>query len=388
MIELKIGVFSPVSNLGEEKVSGKFYGDMIASPILDTPNIELNNYHYNRHGDNPLHYEPKTTFLLQKYLPFINKYHRISVNNILIEHVASCDIIVIEYTQLKYLTLEHCKALQEHLVLFDDVDEAYDEEDLLSEFKEFLVSNNIEPSNFKTIRNQDIDFWLLNRIMASSNIEYLGTDDYKKIYTDNHISKQYYTTKDKNFLACLGTPKRQYRIDFLNFCIRNNIDDNYISIGRAPLSTPLKDLEDYQDLINKYVIEEYDKEYFYMINKWKTVVYKNSYFTVVPETAYQENIEQRVTEKTYTPMIYGHPFISFDPKGNPDYLVSLGFELFDEIHDPYNNNFDSYCLSILNFDKDVFNDNTLDKCIHNSNNLYNQDLILSIWEEFLSKYLT
>ena len=87
--------------------------------------------------------------------------------------------------------------------MFDDVDEAYDEEDLLSEFKEFLVSNNIEPSNFKTIRNQDIDFWLLNRIMASSNIEYLGTDDYKKIYTDNHISKQYYTTKDKNFLGII-----------------------------------------------------------------------------------------------------------------------------------------------------------------------------------------
>ena len=53
MIELKIGVFSPVSNLGEEKESGKYYVDMIASPILDTPNIELTNYHYNRHGDNP-----------------------------------------------------------------------------------------------------------------------------------------------------------------------------------------------------------------------------------------------------------------------------------------------------------------------------------------------
>ncbi len=135
MIELKIGVFSPVSNLGKDKVTGKFYGVMIVSPILDSSNIELTGYHNNRHGDNPLHYEPKTTFLLKKYLPFLNRYHRISVNNILIEHFASCDIIVIEYTQLKYLTLEHCKALQEHIVLFDDVDEAECEEDLLHEFK-------------------------------------------------------------------------------------------------------------------------------------------------------------------------------------------------------------------------------------------------------------
>ena len=388
MIELKIGVFSPVSELGEDKVSGKFYGGMIASPILDKPNLQLSNYHYNRHGDNPLHYEPKTTFLLKKYLPFLNRYHRISVDNILIEHVSSCDIIVIEYTQIKYLTVEHCKALQGHCVLFDDVDEAYTEEDILGEFKEYLGTKGIDTSTFKSIRNQDLDFWLLNRVMASSNIEHLGTDDYRKLYTDKHISKQFYTTKSKNFIACLGTPKRQYRLDFLNFCIRNNIDDNFISIGRAPLSTPIKDIEKYQDLTDKYVIEEYDKEYFYMLNKWKTTVYQQSHFTVVPETAYTEDIDYRVTEKTYTPMIYGHPFMSFDPIGNPDYLVGLGFELFDEIHDPYNNDFDSYCLSVLDFDKDVFTDQTLDKCIHNSNRLYDKYLILEVWENFLQKFLT
>lgn len=388
MIKLKIGVFSPVSELGEDKISGLFYGGMIASPILDKPNLDLSDYHYNRHGDNPLHYEPKTTFLLKKYLPFLNKYHHITVDNILIEHVNSCDIIVIEYTQIKYLTIEHCKALQGHCVLFDDVDEAYKEEDILGEFKEYLDTKGIDTSTFKSIRNQDLDFWLLNRIMASSNIEYLGTDDYKKLYTDKHISKQFYKTKTKNFLVCLGTPKRQYRIDFLNFCIRNNIDDNYISIGRAPLSTPLKDLDEYKDLIDKYFIEDYDKEYFYMLNKWKTTVYQQSHFTVVPETAYTEDIDYRVTEKTYTPMIYGHPFMSFDPKGNPDYLVGLGFELFDELHDPYNNDFDSYCLSVLEFDKDMFTDQTLDKCIHNSNRLYDKYLILELWENFLKKYLT
>ena len=40
---------------------------MIASPILDKPNLELSNY-YNRHGDNPLHYEPKQRFLLKIFI--------------------------------------------------------------------------------------------------------------------------------------------------------------------------------------------------------------------------------------------------------------------------------------------------------------------------------
>ena len=62
--------------------------------------------------------------------------------------------------------------------------------------------------------------------MASSNIEHLGTDDYRKLYTDKHISKQFYTTKSKNFIACLGTSNATL-LD-LNFCIRNNIDDNFI----------------------------------------------------------------------------------------------------------------------------------------------------------------
>ena len=63
--------------------------------------------------------------------------------------------------------------------------------------------------------------------MASSNIAYLGTDDYTKIYSDKHITNNFIQDKDKNFIACLGTI-RKYPLDLLNFCIENNIDDNYI----------------------------------------------------------------------------------------------------------------------------------------------------------------
>ena len=87
-------------------------------------------------------------------------------------------------------------------------------------------------------------------------------------------------------------------------------------------------------------------------------------------------------------MVYGHPFINFAPVGNCNYLKGLGFEFFDEIHDPYDNQFDSICSSVLNFNSDCLNNNTLEKCIHNSNNLYNQDLVLDEWEQFLQKFLT
>ncbi len=388
MIEINIGVFSPVTHLGKDITMSPFYGGMEVRTIEEEPNLELSGYHYSRHN---ISYSPKSTFLLEKFLPFLNRYHRVSVKNILLEHVKNCDIVVIEYTQLKYLTLEQCKHLQDTIVLFDDVDEAYDEDILLSEFKSLLESNNINSNNFGTITNKNLNFWYLNRVMASSNIAYLGTDDYTKIYSDKHITKQFNQDKNKNFIACLGTPHRKYRVDFLNFCIENNIDDNYISIGDAPM-LPKNDVEFIKELAEKYTLEEYSKEYFYMPNKWKTTVYKNSYFTVVPETAFggKEDctIDYLTTEKTYTPMIYGHPFISFDLPGTPNYLKGLGFELFEEIHDPYDNDFDSYCESILSFNSSNITNYTLEKCIHNSQNLYNEDLILSTWEEFLSKYLT
>ena len=87
-------------------------------------------------------------------------------------------------------------------------------------------------------------------------------------------------------------------------------------------------------------------------------------------------------------MLYGHPFIQFAPVGNCDYLKGLGFEMFEELHDPYDNQFDSICSSILNFDSNDISDTTLDKCLHNSNNLYNKDNILQEWEDFLQKFLT
>ena len=388
MIELKIGVFSPVSNLSKDVKEGQFYGGLELRTILDEPNLQLKGYHYNRHA---LHYEPKTTFLLKKYLPFINKYHRISINKILIDHISSCDIILIEYTQLKYLTIEHCKALQGSVVLFDDVDEAYDSDILLSEFKEVLNDHGIDASKFDIIHNQDLNFWLLNRVDASSNVAYLGTDDFKKVYSDKHITAQFNKEKSKNFIACLGTPHRQYRMDFLNYCIDNNIDNNYISIGDSPM-LPTNNVDHIKDLAEKYTLPEYDCEYFYNMNRWKTTVYNNSYFTVIPETAYggKEDctFDYLVTEKTYTPMIYGHPFIHFAPVGNCDYLKGLGFELFDEIHDPYDNQFDSICSSVHNFNSDCIDNNTLEKCIHNSNILYSKDTILDEWEGFLQKFLT
>jgi len=391
MIEINIGVFSPVTELGKDIKMAPFYGGMEIRTIEQEPNLELSGSHYSRHKET---YPPKSIFLLEKYLPFINRFHRVSVKNVLLEHVKNCDIIVIEYTQLKYLTIEQCKVLQDSIVLFDDVDEAYDEDVLLGEFKTLLENNNIDSSNFGKISNQDLNFWCLNRVAVSSNIQYLGTDDFSKLYSDKHIIKQFKNIKTKNFISCLGSPQQQYRMDFIKFCIENNIDDNFISIGHAPMLSPLRtvDTEEKKQLADKYQIEEYDVEYFFKPNKWKTTVYKDSYFTVVPETAYQGKLDctfdYLVTEKTYNPIVYGHPFIHFAPVGNCDYLKDLGFELFEEIHDPYDNRFDSICSSILDFDSDCITDETLEKCIHNSNNMYSTEFILSEWEQFLSKYLT
>lgn len=70
---------------------------------------------------------------------------------------------------------------------------------------------------------------------------------------------------------------------------------------------------------------------------------KGSYFTVVAETIYTSFANSVlfddlfITEKTYKPIFYGHPFIVFGQKGILNYLRSIGYytfpELFDESYD-------------------------------------------------------
>ena len=65
MIEINIGVFSPVTHLGKDITMSPFYGGMEVRTIEEEPNLELSGYHYSRHN---ISYSPKSTFLLEKFL--------------------------------------------------------------------------------------------------------------------------------------------------------------------------------------------------------------------------------------------------------------------------------------------------------------------------------
>jgi hypothetical protein len=90
-----------------------------------------------------------------------------------------------------------------------------------------------------------------------------------------------------------------------------------------------------------------------------------------------------ITEKTYKPMAFKHPFLIYGP---PEILKNLkdnGFEtyknLFDESYDPITNiddKINAIINNVDNFKQVPYDQITLDKIEHNYNHFYNKSLVL------------
>lgn len=119
--------------------------------------------------------------------------------------------------------------------------------------------------------------------------------------------------------------------------------------------------------------------------------YDQTYFTVVVETTVGTDTlgpsgttpELFITEKTYKPIAYKHPFMIL---GSPNTLKSLksnGFEtydnLFDESYDSievFENRLDKVYNNILTFDYNKYKDPSIEQKIkHNHNLFYNKEIV-------------
>ena len=67
----------------------------------------------------------------------------------------------------------------------------------------------------------------------------------------------------------------------------------------------------------------------YMHPSW----YDQTYCSVVVETSVSEGQMLFVTEKSFKPLAYFHPFLSVSQPGTLDWIRSLGFETFDNLFD-------------------------------------------------------
>lgn len=112
--------------------------------------------------------------------------------------------------------------------------------------------------------------------------------------------------------------------------------------------------------------------------------YNLTYYSMVVETIQRQPIF--ITEKTYKPIMYGHPFMIFGSKGILKILQENNFHTFPELFDEsYDNESDIYTRAemiahqIKNFNLLNFNDKKDDisrKCYENYHRFYNKDLVI------------
>ena len=70
----------------------------------------------------------------------------------------------------------------------------------------------------------------------------------------------------------------------------------------------------------------------YPQRNYKAEWYNQTNFTVVVET-FQNTPARFITEKTFKPIMYGHPFIMYGQPGSLEYLKTLGFKTFPNMFD-------------------------------------------------------
>jgi len=69
-----------------------------------------------------------------------------------------------------------------------------------------------------------------------------------------------------------------------------------------------------------------------------TKLYEDSYFSVVSETCFFDGVGRFLTEKTFKPIVYQHPFILIAPAKSLEFLRKMGYKTFNPfIDESYDN---------------------------------------------------
>lgn len=110
--------------------------------------------------------------------------------------------------------------------------------------------------------------------------------------------------------------------------------------------------------------------------------YDSTMFSIVSETTTFSHYRLHVTEKSFKPIAFFHPFVTWGQIGTLNYLHKLGFEtfenLFDESYDLLANQQQRLNLiykNIQDFDHLAYDQITHDKLVHNHNLFYDQSKI-------------
>ena len=155
----------------------------------------------------------------------------------------------------------------------------------------------------------------------------------------NHYGKviNYRPNSNKNLFLIYNRNPRPHRVKFIIELLKNNIfDRGLISLGNVNTYNP-----------EIYLIPEEDKSYFNYLKENSPIhiesepnLYYNlacnitmddfytTFLSVISETLMDEET-LFISEKTWKPIMMGHPFLILGNKGTLKYLKSLGYKTFD-----------------------------------------------------------
>ena len=107
--------------------------------------------------------------------------------------------------------------------------------------------------------------------------------------------------------------------------------------------------------------------------------YDSTYFSIVAETA--DVGRPFITEKTFKPIAFQHPFMVYASPGHLEYIKSQGFQtfenLFDESYDTMSKDtrINAIVRNVDNFIRSPYDTVTLEKLEHNRNRFYSKELV-------------
>lgn len=186
----------------------------------------------------------------------------------------------------------------------------------------------------------------------------------ESLYYRSKLLHQYQPIKDYTKLALLPMWNKKKHRDLLLSALTDQLDNLIYSYVEKGISLP----DDDQTSTLRY-------------NHFNPAWYNNTYFSIVAET-WIDPTYFFISEKTYKPFAFYHPFILLGQPGVLAHLRREGFETFDNLFDESYDTIDDFDLRLAKIVSNIkeykpmdYDKITLEKLTHNHNHLFDVDLV-------------
>ena len=268
------------------------------------------------------------------------------------------------------------KTLQTCKIMFDFQSEGYQ--------REFIhYMNNVVKKLVTeyTGYSKDMFYYYTGAIPINSNIDFYNSLMFdflpENILLENVCSREYFNTrinrqvevntKLKKFVSMNGVPRTNRRIA-LSYLIKNDLlIDSFYSFDSNQLRvhSPHPLLEKYNDILldlyktiaEPMILSKQHGDNNDRIKQEDIYYFDNSYFSLVQETFFDNTLDWStddiafyecilISEKTYRPIYFKHPFILLGVKGSLAGLREYGFKTFSPYFDESYDNIEDPVLRI------------------------------------------